>query len=60
MHLNRTRDTFNSVQTPANANTNTQCAIGEKKRLKVQFIQNNPNTPNNNGKIELKHIFRSI
>ena len=50
-NTNRTRDKdTNSVQMSTNK-TSDSSAIGEKKRLKVQFIQNNPNALPNNCKL---------
>ena len=50
--------------TNSNNNSNDANAIGEKKRLKVQLIQNNPNAqPNNsmrNQLLKLKHVIKLI
>jgi hypothetical protein len=45
---NRTRDRdFNNSNHSASNNASRISAIGEKRRLKLQFIQNNPNAQPN-------------
>jgi hypothetical protein len=45
---NRTRDRdFNNSSHSASNNASRISAIGEKRRLKLQFIQNNPNAQSN-------------
>ena len=56
LNMNSNNSSINSSQTAGStgtANAGNTSAIGEKKRLKVQFIQNNPNTQNNNCKFFL-------
>ena len=56
INLNFNKANSNLINNNNNGSIN-QSAIGEKKSLKVQFIQNNPNNPVSNSNFFFKYQF---